>query len=798
MENDIKYYAATMKIHLVLIVLVYLNLSACNQKESESPADYVNPFIGTAYFGHTFPGATLPFAMVQLSPDTDTEGWTYASGYRYADKSIMGFTHTHYSGVGWNKLGDILIMPTVNDEIQVDPGTRENPDAGYRSRFEHSDEKASPGYYAVKLKDYNIFAELTATKRVGLHKYTFPDAENAHILIDLGHSIGALSEKNSHISVVSNTRIEGYKSSSFGKLYFVALFSKPFSSFGTWNNSYKKPESGGGFINPYKTDETGKRVGVFLDYSTSKDEAIYVKVSISYVSIEGAEKNLEAELPHWDFLKVQKQAINNWNEVLSKIEIEGGSQKQKKIFYSSLYHSLLAQQISNDVDGRYYGMDNSIHKAEDHDFYPTFFAWDTYRSEHPLMTLIEPRRTNDMMKSIVAKTVNYGWLPAQHAGNVFGQGMVGDHLVPIVTDAYIKGIRDYDIESVYNLMRKKATELAAEPINSKYSRPGLQYFMKLGYLPADRETESVPATMEMSYDDWCLAQLAKELGKEEDYQLFSKRAGNYRNVYDKGSGFMRPRMLDGSWLQMCEKEDKHEITKEGNHSYYTCFDPLLIGVRPNRHFTESNAWQYIWSVQHDVGGLIDLMGGRDDFIAKLDTFFSMSSEVSGPNYVGVVGTIGQYIHGNQPSHHVAYLYNYVGAAWKTQEKVHKIMDMLYHDKPGGICGNDDMGSLSSWYVLSAMGFYPVTPGQDIYVIGTPLFNSAKINLENGNQFIIEAKNRSEENIYIRAATLNGEKYSKLYLKHSDIVKGGKLVFEMSSKPEKNWGNAESDRPYSNN
>ena len=778
-----------MKNLTLISTFIILTILGCNQSEnSKSPNNFVNPFIGTDYFGHTFPGATLPFAMVQLSPDTYTQGWTYASGYQYADNSIMGFSHRHFSGVGMTALGDILVMPTVSSKIQVNPGSKEKPDEGYRSRFDKTEETASPGYYSVKLKDYNIKAELTVTKRVGFHKYTFPKAENAHILIDLGHSLGKLSEKKSHIKIINNTQVEGYKCSTRGTVYFVAEFSKPFSSYGTWNKSYKKPESGGGVINPYKSAETGTEVGVFLDYSTSVDEAVLVKVAISHVSIEGAKKNLKVELDHWDFNKVRTDAKEIWNEELRKINVKGGTQKQKTIFYTSVYHSLLAQQISNDVDGQFFGMDKQVHTAKGYDFYPTFFAWDTYRSEHPLMTIIQPSRTSEMIKSIITKTKNYGWLPAQHSSNIFGQGMVGDHLVPIVTDAYMKGIRDYDAETIYKMMHKKATKSASNLINHEHSRAGLEYFIELGYMPADKETESVPATMEMSYDDWCLAQMAKEIGKEKDYKYFIKRAENYKNVYDKETGFMRPKMLDGSWLKLCEKNQENKIIKDDNHSYYSCFDPLLIGLRPNRHYTESNAWQYLWSVQHNVNGIIELMGGKENFTNKLDRFFTMSPEVSGPNYVGVVGTIGAYVHGNQPSHHVAYLYNYAGQPWKTQEKAQQIMSQFYQDTPGGICGNDDMGSLSSWYVLSAMGFYPVAPGSNIYAIGSPLFEQVTINLENGKQFTVKAKNVSESNIYIQSATLNGKPLNKSFIKHEDIVNGSELILEMGGEPNKSWGN----------
>jgi predicted alpha-1,2-mannosidase len=443
-------------------------------------------------------------------------------------------------------------------------------------------------------------------------------------------------------------------------------------------------------------------------------------------------------------------------------------------------------------------MDGKVRVAEGYDFFPSFFCWDTYRSQHPLMTLVAPGHLNDMIRSIVTKTRNYGWLPAQHYRNVFGQGMVGDHLVPIITDAYMKGFRDYDVEFIYGAMRRKAMELPPPPLPPSAGRSGLNYYLDLGYVPVDKVTESVPNTLELSYNDWCIAQMAKEMGKDEDYHLFIKRAYNYEHLFDPGTRFMRPKKLDGSWLECCV-DRKAEIITDGDHSYYDCFDPLLVGRRPNRYYTESNAWQYIWSVQHDVGGLINLFGSAGAFVDRLDTLFTMSPEISGPKYVGVVGTIGQYVHGNQPSHHVAYLYNYAGEPWKTQEKVHRIMNDLYRTGPGGICGNEDMGSLSSWFVWSAMGFYPVCPGQNIYVIGTPLFSEARIRLGkpyDADEFTIQAPGVSGENKYIQSATLNGEPLNRTWLSHEEIVSGGILVFEMGPEPNREWGSDPSAVPPS--
>ncbi len=782
-----------LRIPIYIAALVFLS-TACEQ--STEPVDYVDPFIGTDFFAHMFPGPGLPFGMVHLSPDVYTQGWTYASGYQHGDNSIMGFSHTHYSGVGMVAKGDLLLMPTVGQKLQITPGSRENPDEGYRSRFDHADETASPGYYAVHLKDYDIAAELSVSLRAGMHKYTFPESEDAHILIDLGHIIGEAPSAKSHLEFVDNNTIEGYKQSQEARLYFVAEFSKAFAAYGTWDGSYQTPESSASLF-PYKSAESGNNIGAFVNYRTSANESVYVKVGLSYVSVEGARNNLRTEIPGWDFDRVRTDARNIWNEELKNIEVSGGSEDQKQIFYTALYHSLLAQGISSDVDGKYFGMDGLIHVAEDYDFFPSFLCWDTYRTEHPLMTLIEPGHVNDMIKSIVSKTKNYGWLPAQHHRNVFGQGMVGDHLVSIIVDAYMKGFRDYDVDFIYEAMKEKATGLPPSPLPESAGRSGISYYMKLGYVPVDRVSESVPNTLELAYNDWCIAQMAREMGRDDDYKLFMQRAHNYTNLFDPGSNFMRPKNLDGTWLKSCGKQAA-EIIKNGDHSYYGCFDPLLVGRRPNRNYTESNAWQYIWSVQHDINGLVDLFGTKTAFVSKLDSLFSMSPEISEPKYVGVVGTIGQYVHGNQPSHHVAYLYNYVGMPWKTQEKVHQVMD-LYRTGPGGLCGNEDMGSLSSWYVLSAMGIYPVCPGQNIYLIGSPLFEEATLKLNSpyhAGEFTIRANQVSPGNRYIQSATLNGEAMSKNWLSHEEITGGGTLIFEMGPKANLDWGSNPADIPPS--
>jgi putative alpha-1,2-mannosidase len=760
-------------LRLIFVFLIILNGRLAAQ--SDNPVDHVNPFIGTDFFGHTFPGPSLPFAMVHLSPDVNDQGWTYAAGYVYSEGSIMGFSHTHWSGVGMVNGGDILLMPTGGDKLQTIPGSLENPDEGYRSRFDHADEIASPGYYSVLLKDYNIRAELTSTKRAGFHRYTFPKSENSRIILDIGHQIGNNSSRDfSELKILNNNTIEGVKCSGPGKVFFVAEFSKPFLYYGTFDNEYKTPESGGD-IWPYKNGEKGKDIGAFVIYRTSDNEQILVKVGISYTSLEGARKNLNAEIPDWNFDKIRNQAREIWNKELSRIKIDGAANDQKEIFYTAMYHSLLAQYISQDIDGKYIGADREVHEAKGYDYYGSFSCWDTYRSQHPLLTLTAPDHVNDFIKSVEA--------------------MVGDHLIPIIVDAYIKGYRDFDVNFLYEAMRRKALEEPKPPIPVTAGRSGLKYYMVIGYTPVDKVTESVPNTLELAYDDWCIAQLAKELGKQGDYELFMKRANNYSNLWDSKTRFMRPRKYDGTWLEELDGHEQ-EIVKEGDHSYYKYFDPLLVGRRPNRHYTESNAWQYIWSVQHDIQGLIDLFGGKKEFISKLDTFFEMSPDITPPKYVGVVGTIGQYVHGNQPSHHVAYLYDYAGEPWKTQQRVREVCEELYRTGPGGICGNEDMGSLSSWYVLSSMGFYPVTPGSQYYAIGSPLFGEATIDPGDGKKFIVKAVNNSTNNKYIQSAKLNGKSITRTWITQKEITDGGELIFEMGPEPNKKWGTKPEDAPPS--
>ncbi len=796
MIHELKTFIMKTGFSTLIFAILMLGFCVSGTAQTEKqPADFVNPFLGTDFFGHTYPGSGLPFGLVHLGPDTGTEGWSHCAGYVYGDNTIIGFSHTHWSGVGMVNGGEIMLMPTAADQLQIVPGTAKNPEEGYRSRFSHADETATPGYYSVMLKDENIKVELTATKRAGFHRYTFPKTENARIILDLGHQIGAMkSEELSEFKIIDNNRIEGAKRANLGKVYFVAEFSKPFRYYGTFDTEYVTPESGGSYW-PYKSGENGNKIGAFVTYKTLENEAILVKVGISYTSIEGARKNLEAEIPDWDFERVKNEARETWNREISKIQVDGATDDQKEIFYTALYHSFLAQYISSDADGKYIDSDGQIHVAKDFDFYGSFSCWDTYRSQHPLLTLTAPEHVDDFIKSIAAKTEHYDWLPAQHFLNVFGESMVGDHLIPVIVDAYMKGFRDFDVKFLYKAMKRKALETPTEPRLAHAGRSGLEFYKTLGYTPVDKVAESVPNTLELAYDDWCIAQLANALGEKSDYELFMKRAGNYANLWDAETQFMRPKKADRSFLEAMNGREQ-EIVTEGNHHYYKYFDPLLVGRRPNRHYTESNAWQYIWSVQHDAQGLINLFGNSEAFVAKLDTFFGMDVNITPPKYVGVVGTIGQYVQGNQPSHHVAYLYNYAGQPWKTQQRARQVCEELYRSGPGGLCGNEDMGSLSSWYVLSAIGIYPVTPGLPVYAIGSPVLGEAKISLAGGKSFAIKAHNNSKENKYIQSATLNGLPFDRTWITHEEITKGGELVFKMGSQPNKKWGTGKNAAPPS--
>jgi predicted alpha-1,2-mannosidase len=739
---------------LVILSLAALLAGAgsCSIERKPDYTRFVDPFIGTAGHGHTYPGAVVPFGGVQASPDTRLRGWDGCSGYHYSDSVIYGFSHTHLSGTGASDYGDILFMPTVGP-VQLDRGDPADPATGYCSPFRHRDEEAAPGYYRVALGEGGIVVELTATARAAFHRYTFPRTESANVIIDLTHRDEVIE---SRLEIAGPTEIVGYRRSRHWaddqRVYFAAEFSKPFAASGIAVNDTVREGAREAF---------GTNVKGFVRFATGTDEIVLVKVGISAVDVKGARNNLRAEIPGWDFDKVRAAADDAWNAELGKIAVRGGTRAQRVTFYTALYHTMLAPNVFMDVDGRYRGRDLDIHEAKDFTNYTVFSLWDTYRAEHPLFTIIEPARTVDFIKTFLAQYEQGGLLPVWELAGNETNCMIGYHAVPVIVDAYVKGIRNFDAAEAFAAMKHSASSDVR----------GLADYRALGYIPSDREGESVSKTLEYAYDDWCIARMAKALGAEGDYADYIRRAQSYKNVFDPSTGFMRAK-VNGAW--------------------WTPFDPAEV----NFNYTEANAWQYTFSVPQDVDGLMALMGGPDRFAAKLDSLFAASSTTSGIELPDVSGLIGQYAHGNEPSHHIAYLYSFAGKPWKTEARVREIMDGLYRDSRDGLCGNEDCGQMSAWYVLSALGFYPVTPGSDLYVIGTPLFREASIDVGGGRRFVVKAKGVSRTNRYIRAATLDGKPYTKSYLRHGDLTAGGELSFVMGAEPDTSRGAAPGEAPVS--
>ena len=696
---------------------------------------YVDPFIGTGGHGHTYPGATMPFGMVQLSPDTRLTGWDGCSGYHYSDKVVYGFSHTHLSGTGISDYGDILLMPTVGRDSPISQG--------YASGFNHQHETARPGYYAVKLDD-DIFVELTATNRAGFHRYTFPAQSKARaVILDLTHRDRVL---DSYLRIVDSTHIEGFRqSSSWAKdqiVYFAAEFSQPFSDYRVGLNN--------GIGNGSET--RGLAIKAAFQFSASAAEAVLVKVGISAVSIEGARKNLAAEIPDWDFDRVNAAAARAWNAELNRIEVTGGTEAQLKTFYTALYHAMLAPNLFMDVDGQYRGRDFKTHPAKNSENYTVFSLWDTFRAAHPLYTIIDQKRTRDFINTFLVQYQQGGRLPVWELAANETDTMIGYHAVPVIADAAVKGIGGFDLNLAFEAMKHSA----------ELDQSGLRAYASHGYIATEDEKESVSKTLEYAYDDWCIAQAARLLGRTDDYHRYLRRAQFYENIFDPESGFMRPRS-NGGWISP--------------------FDPREVTF----NFTEANSWQYTFFVPQDVSGLISLMGGSGKFARKLDELFTTESQITGREQADITGLIGQYAHGNEPSHHMAYLYDYAGQPWKTQFRVREIMDDFYTPQPDGLIGNEDCGQMSAWYVLSAAGFYPVTPGSPIYAVGTPLFPQIRFHLENGKQFVIKANGVSAKNIYIQSATLNRKLYRKSFLTHRDLMSGGELIFKMGPRPNPQWG-----------
>lgn len=745
----------------LLLLATGLGLFSCAQKDlSKEYTDEVNVFIGTGGHGHTFPGPTLPHGMVQLSPDTRLMGWDACSGYYYDDSSIMGFSHTHLSGTGIGDYGDILFMPVVGEKPLV-AGTDENPDEGYRSRFSHEQESARPGYYQVLLKDDSIHVELTATLRAGMHRYTYPKADDARLIIDMEPTIHGHQHPVTQIRIVNDSTIAGMKyTKGWAKhhyVYFHATFSTPFT-YKLYSDTVYQPDS------TSVTVSTAKAVLTFNNLPA--DKCVMAKVGISSVDEEGARKNVVAEIPDWNFEKVQQQANAAWNEALGKIDVETSDKDDRTVFYTSLYHTYIQPSLASDVDGRYRAMSHEIKQDTAYTNYTVFSLWDTFRAAHPLYTIITPDLNQAFIRSLLRKYDESGILPKwELASNETGT-MIGYHAVSVIADAMMKKQCNFDVNKALEACIRSSVydTTGITPMMDrgilleKLMSPAIKYKNELGYIPCDKVGGSVSQGLEIAYNDWLIAQLMKENNRKDMYDKYMSLSKAYRNYFDPETKLMRGRLSDGSWI--------------------TPFDPASV-QRPS-NYVEGNAWQWAWFVPQDVDGLVELVGGKEAFVAHLDTLFTTSSELTGdPNAAAdVTGMIGQYAHGNEPSHHIPYLYNYGGEPRKTQALVDHILRTLYHNDPDGLSGNEDVGQMSAWYVLSSMGFYSFCPGRPVYEIGRPLFDKVTIHLENGKDFVIRTKNNNKENKYIRSMKLNGENLEAPRFSHFDLMKGGELVLEM--------------------
>ncbi len=759
-----------MKKYYVVLFL----LSGAFAGISQTPASYVNPFIGTNEMGHTYPGATVPFGMVQLSPETDTiqysigkgyikEVYRYCAGYQYSDKTIVGFSHTHFSGTGHSDLGDFLVMPTTGP-VQLNPGTAEHPETGYRSRFSHDSEKATAGYYSVLLSDYNIKAELTTTARVGFHRYTFPESSQANIILDMVSGIYNYDGKVvwSSIRVENDTLVTGYRQSQGWArertMYFAMTFSKPIRNYGcrddaklVYSDFYRK-------FNTLKDfpEMSGRKLKTFFSFDTKAGEQILVKFALSSVSTEGAVKNLNTEIPDWNFDRIHQEAENAWNKELSRIAIEA-SEEKKTIFYTAMYHAFLSPTVFMDVDGNYRGLDHNNHHADGFTNYTTFSLWDTYRALHPLFTLVQQKRTSDMINSMLAhqqQSVHHILPVWSHYANE-NWCMIGYHAASVIADAYMKGITGFDPQKALDACISSSTYAPYD---------GIGDYMKYGFAPADKTPNSASKTLEYAYDDYCISRMSGKMGKTEIAAKYAKRAEAFNFVWDGSTGFMRAKRSDGT--------------------FQAPFDPWST---ERQGFIEGNAWNYSYYVPQDPIKLIALGGGNKKFISHLDSLFSQKLDekyFKESEDITADGMIGNYVHGNEPSHHIPYLYVFAGSPWKTQERIHQIVTTMYTNTTAGLCGNDDCGQMSAWYVFSSLGFYPVCPGSNEYIIGTPSVDKATLNLENGKQFTISAKNLSDKNIYIQRILLNGTPLNTFILNHEDIMKGGTLEFVMGAKPKK--------------
>lgn len=721
---------------LMLAATAMACFAACTPVK-QAPIDFVNPMIGTGFHGHTYPGATVPFGAVQLSPDTRRGNWDACAGYHYSDATLDGFSHTHLSGTGCIDLGDILFRPTT--------ALRQNSDSLYGpAAFSHSNEQVTPGYYRVQLTDEEITAELTATLHTGVHRYTFPKDQNAWVVVDAYHSLDNEHIYETSLAQTADNELTGMRRSRGWTdnqyVYFVAQFSQPFTA------------------DPAQLKE-GRVVA--LDFGKATDQPLVARVGISAVSADNARKNIEAEMTHFDFDLVKEQAGQQWAETLNVVQVEGGNEADRTNFYTALYHTLIVPNTMSDANGQYRRSNMEIGTCKQGgQYYSTFSLWDTFRAWHPLMTLIDTRLVNNMVNSLLDMYQATGELPIWPLSAGETRCMIGYHSASVIADAYLKGIRGFDAELALEAMVK----------SSEINQKGADYYIRLGYIPANARRESVSCLLEYAYDDWCIAQMAKAMGKEDIYKTYIERSQNYVNVFDGSTCFFRGKREDGNWE--------------------TPFNPFAIG----RAYTEATAWQYRYFVPHDVQGMAHLFGGSDALAAALDSLYAADSRLDGEQ-ADITGLIGQYAHGNEPSHHIAYLYSYVGQPWKTQAMTRRLLDELYQPTPEGISGNEDCGQMSAWYVLSALGFYSVCPGSNEFVLTTPLFDKTVIRLANGKSLTIVANNPGK-NHYIGRVSLNGQEITKNFLTYEQLMQGGELQFELTAQPDMQRGTALESAPYS--
>lgn len=736
-----------MRTRLLLLLLYFIGLLTSCQREKETRVtDFVDPFIGTAGQGHCFPGATVPFGGIQLSPDNPRSGWEWCSGYHHSDSIISSFSHSHLSGTGIGDLQDIRLLPVTT---RPQPGEKaiDFIMKGY-AKFSHANETAEPGYYSVTF-DNGIKTELTVTSRCGMHAYQYPVNSVHGLTLDLTTARNWDRTVMTSIKKINNRTIQGYrKSTGWAKEHNVYFFMEFSQDVDIWagNDTLKLLKNGQKLI--------ANQGYAFIDFGTTTNKVL-VKVSLSSANCEGAAANLDKELSHWSFDKVKREAKQQWKRILSRIKAEGANKEEMRVFYTALYHAYLAPYLFSDAHGNYKGPDGEIHSVGKANQYTVFSLWDTFRAAHPLFTITQKTRVNDMIKSFIRHYEAHGLLPNWELMGNESHCMIGNHAIPIITEAYLKGIRDFDVEKAYEAM--KETSLS--------QGNGLGLFRTYNYIPCDLEKESVSKTLEYAYDDWCMAQMAKALNKEDDYLYFMEASKNYKNVFDSSTGFMRAKLSDRNWK--------------------TPFSPFASAHRDD-DYTEGNAWQYSWFVPHDVEGLIALHGGKVAFANKLDSLFTLPSIIEGDNVSpDISGLIGQYAQGNEPSHHVAYLYNYTDTPYKTQYYVDRIRRELYTDRPDGICGNEDCGQMSAWYIFSAMGFYPVNPSDGKYQLGTPMFKKVTIKLGQDRKFVIKANRENNQYIYVKEVLLNGEKLDRTWITHDDIMNGGELEFVLTSEiPQK--------------